>query len=254
MSGQEERPRDRVQPAGSEPDGDPVTGAPAQPAGRAHGGRVDPLADAGLAEEMAADAAAAAATPEIEANIEADEAAVEIEEDLDLAGMARERDEYLDALRRLQADFENYKKRMLRQQTDHLERAAEDLVTKILPVLDAFDLARAHLGGGDDLSAEGKALVAGSTLLADTLAREGLERIDDAGEPFDPTTHEAVDHVPTVAAANATPPAPGAAAGAANGGPPRDAVADGPVVDEVLRAGYRWKGRVIRPAMVRVRG
>jgi molecular chaperone GrpE len=179
-----------------------------------------------------------------------------VEGDIDdlLSAARRERDEYREMAQRLQADFENYKKRMLRQQTDHLERAAEVLVTKVLPVLDAFDLARAHLGGGDDLSAEGKALVAGSTLLADTLAREGLERIDDAGEPFDPTTHEAVDHVPTVAAANATPPAPGAAAGAANGGPPRDAVADGPVVDEVLRAGYRWKGRVIRPAMVRVRG
>jgi molecular chaperone GrpE len=142
----------------------------------------------------------------------------------------RERDEYLDLSRRVQADFENYKKRTLRQQTDNLERAAEHLVTKVLPVLDAFDLARAHLGDGDDLSPEGKALVAGSTLLADTLRREGLERIGVAGEPFDPTTHEAVEH----------------AAG--------DSAGDGPVVDEVLRAGYRWKGRVIRPAMVRVRG
>ncbi len=141
-----------------------------------------------------------------------------------------------DALQRVQADFENYKKRMLRQQTDHLERAAEDLVTKVLPVLDAFDLARAHLGDGADLSAEGKALVAGSTLLADTLAREGLERIDDPGTPFDPTTHEAVEHTDVGSAT------------------PGDGAPAGPVVDEVLRAGYRWKGRVIRPAMVRVRG
>jgi molecular chaperone GrpE len=155
-----------------------------------------------------------------------------VEHDIDvlLSAARHERDEYREMAQRVQADFENYKKRMLRQQTDHLERAAEDLVTKILPVLDAFDLARAHLGDGEDVSAEGKALVAGSTLLADTLAREGLERIDDAGEPFDPTTHEAVEH----------------AAG--------DSAGDGPVVDEVLRAGYRWKGRVIRPAMVRVRG
>ncbi len=131
---------------------------------------------------------------------------------------------------------------MLRQQTEHLERAAENLVTKILPVLDAFDLARAHLGDtgtgpgtGTGLSAEGKALVAGSTLLADTLAREGLERIDNPGEAFDPTTHEAVEHT--------------AAVGTGEDGAPA-----GPIVDEVLRAGYRWKGRVIRPAMVRVRG
>ncbi|HVA04744.1 MAG TPA: nucleotide exchange factor GrpE [Acidimicrobiales bacterium] len=149
----------------------------------------------------------------------------------------RERDEYLDLSRRVQADFENYKKRMIRQQTDNLERAAEDLVTKVLPVLDALDLARAHLGASDDLSDEGKALVAGSTLLADTLNREGLERIGVAGEPFDPTTHEAVDHAPAAETAEGDEAAP-----------------VGPVVDEVLRAGYRWKGRVIRPAMVRVRG
>ena len=68
------------------------------------------------------------------------------------------------------------------------------------PVLDAFDLARAHLAEGEDLSPEGKALVAGSNLLADSLAREGLERIDDAGAPFDPTTHEAVDRVDADAA------------------------------------------------------
>jgi molecular chaperone GrpE len=149
----------------------------------------------------------------------------------------RERDEYLDLSRRVQADFENYKKRTLRQQTDNLERAAEHLVTKVLPVLDAFDLARAHLGDGDDLSPEGKALVAGSTLLADTLHREGLERIGAAGEPFDPTTHEAVDRV-----------------SGGDGDDASDVAISGPVIDEVLRAGYRWKGRVIRPAMVRVRG
>ena len=175
-----------------------------------------------------------------------DEAADAVGVTDELVTARRERDEYLGALQRLQADFENYKKRMLRQQTEHLERAAEDLVTKILPVLDAFDLARAHLGdgtatspggggAGTELSAEGKALVAGSTLLADTLAREGLERIDNPGEAFDPTTHEAVEH--TAADEIWLDGAPA-----------------GPVVDEVLRAGYRWKGRVIRPAMVRVRG
>ena len=160
-------------------------------------------------------------------------------DDLDdlLSAARRERDEYLDLSRRVQADFENYKKRVARQQTDNFERAAENLVTKVLPVLDAFDLARAHLDAGEELSAEGKALVAGSTLLADTLAREGLERVGAAGEAFDPTLHEAVDRVSGDDTADETAGAPG-----------------GPVIDEVLRAGYRWKGRVIRPAMVRVRG
>ena len=174
---------------------------------------------------------------------EAVEVAEVVEEEFEglLDTVRRERDEYLDMVRRVQADFENYKKRMMRQQTDHLERAGEHLVTKMLPVLDAFDLARAHLGEGGDVSPEGKALLAASGLLVDTLAKEGLERIDDEGAPFDPTVHEAVDHVAPQAPSAAAPGPPGAAP-------------DGPVVDGVLRAGYRWKGRVIRPAMVRVRG
>ena len=173
-------------------------------------------------------------------------------DDLDdlLYAARRERDEYLDMSRRVQADFENYKKRMLRQQTDHLERAAEDLVTKVLPVLDAFDLARAHLGDGEELSAEGKALVAGSTLLADTLGPRGPRahrRRRRALRPHHPRSGgpRAAD-----AAVPRRTPVP------VQTRPARRPVRrdEGPVVDEVLRAGYRWKGRVIRPAMVRVRG
>ena len=92
-----------------------------------------------------------------------------------LAVAHRERDEYLGMVQRVQADFENYKKRMLRQQTELLERAAESLVIKLLPVLDALNLARAHMGEGGDVSAEGKALLQASALLSDTLAKEGLE-------------------------------------------------------------------------------
>src|SRR5665213_1344963 len=71
-----------------------------------------------------------------------------------------ERDEYLDSLRRLQAEFENYKKRVLKQQTEQMARAAASLVDKLLPVLDALDLATDHVGDAD--SAEAKALVAKS--------------------------------------------------------------------------------------------
>ncbi|HZU78600.1 MAG TPA: nucleotide exchange factor GrpE, partial [Acidimicrobiales bacterium] len=101
-----------------------------------------------------------------------------VEHDIDaaLATAERERDEYLDMVRRVQADFENYKKRMVRQQTELLERAAEGLVTRLLPVLDAFDLARAHLEA--EGSPEGKALLQAAGLLWDTLAKEGLERVD----------------------------------------------------------------------------
>lgn len=137
-----------------------------------------------------------------------------------VSAASRERDEYLDALRRLQAEFENYKKRMLRQQTETLERASQGLVEKLLPVLDAIDLARSH-GTSEDLEQ-----VAGALL--DVLRKEGLERIDPVGQPFDPTEQEAVQHEP--------------------------GEGDEAVVATLFRAGWRWKGRVLRPAAVGVRG
>jgi molecular chaperone GrpE len=140
-----------------------------------------------------------------------------------LAATEKERDEYLDALRRLQADFENYKKRVQRQQAETLERAGEDLAGKLLPVLDTIDLARQH-GAGEGVDQIANALF-------DVLAKEGLERIDAVGAPFDPNEHEAVQHEP------------------GDGGE-----ADGPVVSGLMRAGYRWKGRLVRAAMVTVKG
>lgn len=148
-----------------------------------------------------------------------------------LAALQAERDEYLDALRRVQADFENYRKRVHKQQAEQAERAAESLVKALLPVLDTIDLALAHAAGAGDAEgtdqAGGLAHVAAS--LVEVLSRQGLERIDPQGLPFDPTEHEAVVHEP-------------------EGG-------DGQTeVTEVMRAGYRWMGRVVRPAMVKVKG
>jgi molecular chaperone GrpE len=150
---------------------------------------------------------------------EAEEVVEEAEQVLleDFSKLSHERDDYLEQLRRTKADFENYRKRILRQQTEHVERAAEGLVEKLLPVLDTFDLAVAHGEGFDQVQA---------TLMS-TLEKEGLERIDPVDKPFDPTEADAVAH---------------------------EAGDGGPVVAEVLRPGYRWKGRVIRPAMVRVKG
>jgi len=144
--------------------------------------------------------------------------------------LSRERDEYLLALQRTQADFENYRKRIARLQEEQSARAAADLVSKLLPVLDALDLAEAHLNETLDLTEDGKALRASRAQLMDILSREGLERIDQAGIPFDPTIHDAVAH--------------------SEG----DGSEDGTVVEEVLRSGYRWKGQELRAAMVRVRG
>jgi molecular chaperone GrpE len=183
------------------------------------------MSDPDLREQVTPDAtpgrepAGAASRPpnggdvaEAEAAVESDLAALE--------AIQRERDDYLDTLRRLQADFDNFRKRTLKQQSDLLERAARALVEKLLPVLDAADLAVAH-GGGEAVQQ-----VAG--LLVDTLVKEGLEAIDPGpGDPFDPTVHEAVAHEPGEG---------------------------GPEVAGLLRAGYRWKGALLRPAMVNVRG
>jgi molecular chaperone GrpE len=147
-----------------------------------------------------------------------------------LVRMARERDEYLRALQHTQADFENYRKRIARQQGETTARAAADLVNKLLPVLDTVDLAEAHFSESLDLTEDGKALRALGTMLMDILSKEGLERVDQRNVPFDPSIHDAVAHTE---------------------GQPDDTET---MVDEVLRSGYRWKGQALRPAMVRVRG
>ena len=145
--------------------------------------------------------------------------------------LARERDEYLLALQRTQADFENYRKRIARLQEEQSVRASGQLVEKLLPVLDTLDLAEAHLNESLDITEDGKALRAAHAMLTDILDKEGLERLDQRGIPFDPSVHDAVAH---------TERGPGETGE--------------PVVEDVLRAGYRWKGQVLRPTMVRVRG
>jgi len=149
-----------------------------------------------------------------------------------LARVERERDEYLDALRRLQAEFDNYRKRTARQQTDLLARATESLIERLLPVLDALDLAVAHAAPTEDGEPDGLAgaLTQIGTMAHDTLAKEGLERIAETEVEFDPTIHDAVAHVPS------------------------EDDSPGHLIDDVLRPGYRLRDRVLRPAMVRVRG
>jgi molecular chaperone GrpE len=144
--------------------------------------------------------------------------------------LARERDEYLLALQRTQADFENYRKRVARLQEEQSARASGQLVEKLLPALDALDLAEAHLNDSLETSEDGKALRASRSMLMDILSKEGLERVDQAEVPFDPSVHDAV------------------ARSEGEGGE------GGQTVEEVLRSGYRWKGQVLRAAMVRVRG
>jgi len=142
----------------------------------------------------------------------------------ELTRLAAERDEYLAHLQRTQAEFDNYRKRMLRDQTAHLERATAGLIEQLLPVLDAFELALGSAGTDAERLRKGVELVYGELLGA--LEKAGLERIEALGKPFDPAEHEAVMHVEN------------------EGGEPG--------VQDVVRTGYRLKGRVLRPAMVKV--
>jgi molecular chaperone GrpE len=138
----------------------------------------------------------------------------------------RQRDEYLDHLQRLQADFANYRKRVIKEQTRAMEMAAEPFVRKLLEVLDEFDLAlmAAERAPEFEKFLHGVELVYAKLL--EILRSEGLERIEAEGRSFDPERHEALMQ---------------------SGGPEGE-----PVVADVLRQGYTMKGRVIRPAGVKV--
>ena len=134
--------------------------------------------------------------------------------------------EYLEHLQRLQAEFENYRKRVLKEQTRAVEMAAQPLVLRLLEVLDEFDLALIAAGQQPDLEKFHKGVELVYAKLFDSLKAEGLERIDAEGKPFDPVEHEALMQT------------------GEGDGEPR--------VAEVFRQGYRLRGIVIRPASVRV--
>jgi molecular chaperone GrpE len=134
--------------------------------------------------------------------------------------------EYLDHLQRLKAEFENYRKRVLKEQTRAVEMASEPLVRRLLEVLDEFDLAlmAAEKRPDFDRFLHGVELVYAK--LKDILRSEGLERVEAEGKPFDPERHEAL----------------------LQSGEPEGE----PHVADVLRQGYTMRGRVIRPAGVKV--
>jgi molecular chaperone GrpE len=140
----------------------------------------------------------------------------------ELEQLTKERDEYLDALQRLKAEFENYRKRVRREQDDLAARAAERLVKQLLPVLD--DLERALVAASEHEEAklaEGVQLV--HRALADALAKEGLVEVDTDGD-FDPHTQEALLAQPSDEKEGA--------------------------VIQVLQKGYKLGDHVLRPARV----
>jgi len=173
-------------------------------------------------EEAVAGGAAASATDEEEAQATTEPGAGEG----DIEAVRAEADQYREHLQRLQAEFDNYRKRVLREQTSAVEMAAQPVFRRLLEVLDDFDLALMHAQDRPDFDRflHGVELVYAKLL--DTLRAEGLERMEAQGKPFDPETHEALMQT-----------------GEGEGDP---------MVADVLRPGYTLKGRVLRPAGVRV--
>jgi len=159
------------------------------------------------ADDDAPEAAEAEATEELASEIAAE-----------IVQLSEQRDQYRDLAQRVQADFENYRKRVQTQMRDEADRATAKLAEALLPVLDAAEAAFLRH------PAEIEPLL--NVMLAE-LRKLGLETLDLDGEPFDPNLAEAVAHEQ------------------ADGGEV--------VVAEVLRSGYRWNGRTLRPAMVRTR-
>ncbi len=129
-----------------------------------------------------------------------------------------ERDEWMDRAQRIAADFENYRRRLATQRTDDIDRATGRLAESLLPVLDACEAAFLQH------PAEIEPLF---NLMLSELKKQGLESMNLHEQPFDPHLADAVLHEPGEGE---------------------------PIVSEVLRSGYTWNGKVLRPAMVKVRG
>ncbi len=152
------------------------------------------------------------------------EEAAEVEGDLRAAqGEARQ---YLDHLRRLQAEFDNYRKRVVKEQTELAELGAMPVARRLLEVVDDFELALMSANDQPDFDRFLKGIELVYAKLLDALKAEGLERMQAEGAPFDPELHEALMQT-----------------GEGQGEP---------IVADVLRPGYTLKGRVLRPAGVRV--
>ena len=220
------------EPAGAEGPAGTGPGAvddPAEGVAGAEGSGPDEVAapEGAGSDEVAAEGEIVDATPDgppsevAQVVDEVEEVAEKVEVSLEdvLAAATSERDEFRDHLLRLQADFDNYRKRVHKELAEAGDRALGDFVEGLLPVLDAVDAARVH--GAVEVDQ-----VAG--LLVDLLAKQGLERVGADGDVFDPMLHDAVLH--------------------------EAGDDDVQTVAQVLRAGWRWRGRVLRPAMVKVVG
>lgn len=138
--------------------------------------------------------------------------------------LAMEKADLQDRLLRARAEFDNARRRAERERSDYIQFAAMDLVKDLLPILDDFERAL-KVETSDRNYAKGVELI--YQRMAETLKKMGLEPIETAGCKFDPNLHQAVERVPTEDAEDQT------------------------ILGEFQR-GYNFKGKLLRPAMVRV--
>ena len=168
----------------------------------------------------------AAATSEVE-DVFAEEAQAAGEVTEDIARLEAEAAEYRDHLLRLQAEFDNYRKRMTREQQLAAEFGALPVVDQLLGVVDDFELALIAAEAQPDHESFLRGVELVYAKFIDALRAAGVEKLDPVGQPFDPEQHEALL---------------------------QEGEGEGePVVADVLRPGYTMKGRVIRPAQVKVK-
>ena len=142
----------------------------------------------------------------------------------ELQRLRAERDSLLDRLARAQAEFENARRRAAKEQQEFRDYAAVDVIKSLLPVIDSFERALGAKSGAADFRG-GIELI--YKQLQDALAKLGVRPVPAVGEPFDPHFHEAIEMVETADAA------------------------DHEVLEELQR-GYKFKDRLLRPAMVKV--
>lgn len=183
-------------------------------------------------EAQGAPAGAPLTTDAADVDAEIDDAAVDGDDEREapassdeVAQLRAERDSFLADTQRLTADFANYRKQSDKRVLEAAATQSASLVRDLIPILDACDSAIVQ-------DPDSAVLPIRSALIGE-LEKNGLELLAPTeNELFDPEQHEAVMHEPA----------------------PEDSDFDDPVVGEVFRAGYTWKGRVVRPAMVKVVG
>ncbi len=184
------------------------------------------------AEESANDLPQDESTPEPEINEESLQEELETE-DKEIASLKEQLkaaeenvDDLKDRMLRVQADFENFRKRTQREKEDLAQYTKEEVVKKLLPVLDNFDLAISH-ASTENLEAYAKGVELVAKQLRDVLESEGLKEIEAEGTTFDPNFHHgvAVDNNPEL---------------------------EDQQITEVFQKGYQLKDKVLRPSMVKV--